>query len=70
MLNNNPTPYLDNSKRTKCEIWSRTMWYYRPISGYNIGKKSEFISRKYFNELIALNNKDFNQQYDKVETRN
>ena len=64
MLNNNPTPYLDNSKRTKCEIWSRTMGYYRPLSNYNIGKKAEAISRKHFSEEIALSNQEFKKQYE------
>jgi len=38
--------------------------YYRPLSNYNIGKKSEAISRKYFTELIALSNEKFKQQYE------
>lgn len=35
--------------RTKCEIWTRVMGYQRPVSQYNLGKKSEFYSRVYFN---------------------
>lgn len=41
-------------KRTKCEIWSRVMGYHRPVSYFNIGKKSEFEERSkkggYFKE--------------------
>ncbi len=36
--------------RTPCEVYTRVMWYLRPVSQYNIGKKSEFYSRKYFEE--------------------
>ena len=48
---------VDNSNRTKCEIWSRVMGYQRPVDFYNIGKKAEFYSRKYFTQ------KDFNEKY-------
>lgn len=40
----------DNSKRTKCEVRTRVMWYIRPVSGYNLWKKSEFYWRKNFTE--------------------
>ena len=36
--------------RTPCEVYTRVMWYLRPVSNYNFGKKSEFYSRKYFEE--------------------
>lgn len=41
--------------RTKCEIYTRVMWYYRPVSQFNNGKKSEFYSRNYFCEWVSLN---------------
>ena len=41
---------LDESERTKCEIWSRVMGYHRPVSGYNPGKKQEFKDRKPFKD--------------------
>jgi len=41
---------IDNSKRTKCEIWTRVMGYCRPVSNFNKGKKSEFYERKFFTE--------------------
>ena len=44
-------------ERTPCQIYTRVMWYHRPVSSYNIGKKSEFYSRNYFNET------NFNKQY-------
>ena len=36
--------------RTPCEVYTRVMGYIRPVSNYNQGKKSEFYSRKYFEE--------------------
>lgn len=41
---------LDNSKRTKCEVWTRVMGYHRPVSSFNIGKKGEHAERKFFQE--------------------
>lgn len=55
-------------KRQRCEIITRVMWYYRPVSAYNIWKKSEFYSRKYFkhdtNPVIEANF-DFIKEYSK-----
>ncbi len=31
-----------------CEVWTRVMGYFRPIAGYNIGKKGEAQERRYF----------------------
>lgn len=31
-----------------CEVWTRVMGYFRPISGFNIGKKGEASERTYF----------------------
>ena len=46
---------IDDSERTVCEIWSRVMGYYRPVSEYNSGKKSEHKERVFFNENEAAN---------------
>jgi len=35
-------------QRTLCEIYTRVMGYHRPVTHFNIGKKAEFYSRKYF----------------------
>lgn len=35
------TVTIDESERQKCEVWDRVTGYYRPISEFNIGKKSE-----------------------------
>ena len=42
-------------ERTKCEIWTRVMGYHRPVSQYNLGKKSEFYSRVYFKSISEDN---------------
>lgn len=49
-------------KRTECLIYTRVMWYLSPTYRYNLGKKSEFFSRKYFSQLKAENH-DFNKKY-------
>lgn len=35
-------------ERTRCAVYTRVMGYHRPVSNFNIGKKSEFYSRQYF----------------------
>jgi len=40
------------------------MGYIRPVSNYNLGKKSEFYSRKYFTEE-RVNNSAFINKYSK-----
>lgn len=50
------------SKRTRCEIWTRVMGYHRPVSHFNIGKKSEHYSRKHFQACVVAN-QIFIQQY-------
>lgn len=46
---------LKDNERQPCEIWSRVMGYFRPLSEFNIGKKSEFYERKCFDENKILN---------------
>lgn len=41
--------------RTRCEVWTRVMGYHRPVSHFNIGKKSEHYSRKHFTECASAN---------------
>lgn len=41
---------LNPKERQLCEIWTRVMGYLRPVSEFNKGKKSEFYTRKYFEE--------------------
>lgn len=47
--------------RTRCEIYTRVMWYTRPVSFYNIWKKAEFYSRTYF--TMEGTNASFTNKY-------
>lgn len=40
--------------RQKCEVFSRSMGYIRPIQNFNIGKRAEFEERKTFVEHLCL----------------
>ncbi len=42
-------------KRTRCQIYTRVMGYYRPVEQFNHGKKAEFYSRTYFDECASAN---------------
>lgn len=53
-------------ERTPCEVYTRVMWYIRPFSWYNEGKKSEFASRKYFTE-DKINNSEFLKKYANIK---
>lgn len=44
---------LSNEERQPCEIWTRVMGYFRPVSEFNIGKKSEYAERVCFSERKA-----------------
>ena len=46
---------LKDEERQECEIWTRVMGYYRPVSEFNIGKKSEHNERIYFEESKTIN---------------
>ncbi len=46
---------LKDEERQVCEIWTRVVGYYRPVSEFNIGKKSEHSERQFFEENKALN---------------
>jgi hypothetical protein len=41
---------LDESERTRCEVWTRVMGYHRPVSAFNRGKRAEHGERCYFTE--------------------
>ena len=44
---------ITDEERQTCEVWTRVMGYYRPVSEFNIGKKSEYADRTFFSEDIA-----------------
>lgn len=54
-------------ERTACEIYTRVMWYHRPVSSFNIWKKSEFYSRTYFKQedcsVFVESNNQFTDKY-------
>ena len=41
---------LRDDERQVCEVWTRVMGYYRPVSMFNEGKKTEFAARVYYEE--------------------
>lgn len=66
MSSNDSSTFIDKNGneqvRTKCEIYTRVMGYYRPVTQFNNGKKSEFYTRKYFNECTT-DNSQFSAQF-------
>lgn len=54
---------LNDTERQQCEIWTRVMGYFRPVSEFNIGKKSEYAERVCFSEekLIADHKREINR---------
>lgn len=44
-------------ERTRCEVYTRVMGYFRPVSHYNIWKKAEFYWRTCFDEEKSMNSK-------------
>ena len=58
---------INRNLKIPCEIYSRTVGFYRPISQWNNGKQSEFKDRKTLkvNENILNRTKDYN--IDKIK---
>ena len=52
--------------RTKCEVFSRSMGYYRPIDNFNVGKRQEYEERNTFKEEYSLSAGDRHQTLLKV----
>lgn len=50
--------FKDGSERRICEIFSRCMGYLRRTADFNVGKYSEYESRKEFTEEKALKHLD------------
>lgn len=47
---------LNDSERTRGEVWTRVMGYHRPISSFNIVKQGGGVAkRKYFSAEKAKN---------------
>lgn len=66
-----PLPPEIQAQRQPCEIWQRVMGYMRPMSQWNIGKRSEGYSREYFDHKLTMDsldaaiaaNDDFNENF-------
>lgn len=41
------------SKRTKCEVYSRVVGWIVPVQQWNEGKKSEFVDRQTFDKQLC-----------------
>jgi len=44
---------LDESERTRVEVYTRVMGYHRPVTWFNAGKQQEHKDRTYFTERKA-----------------
>jgi len=42
------TIIIEDEERQECEVWSRVMGYYRPVSEFNVGKIAEHNERVFF----------------------
>ena len=47
---------LNDEDRQECEIWTRVMGYFRPVSQFNIGKKGEYKERVFYDTEKTNNN--------------
>ena len=52
-MNQQSVVILNDEERQKCEVWTRVMGYHRPVSEFNLGKKSEHRERRHFRESKA-----------------
>ena len=50
VIDQNAETILAPEERQLCEIWTRVMGYFRPVSSFNRGKQGEFHERKSFLE--------------------
>ena len=48
--------FKDGTERQLTEVTTRCMGYHRPVSEWNIGKKAEHATRKFFTEAKAIVN--------------
>ncbi|WP_308367311.1 MULTISPECIES: anaerobic ribonucleoside-triphosphate reductase [unclassified Microbulbifer] len=44
---------LPTELRQRCEVWTRVMGYHRPVSQFNLGKRSEHRERRHFTQQTA-----------------
>ena len=53
-INKKPKLKRKHMTKQKCEVFSRSMGYIRPVSNFNVGKKAEFEERNTFKENIIF----------------
>ena len=56
MMNDNAKIELSDDERQRCEVWTRVMGYFRPVTEFNMGKQSEHKERVHFDECTCLQN--------------
>lgn len=44
----------NQTKRSKCLVYTRVMGYHRPVESFNIGKKGEYQQRTHFEEAVIF----------------
>ena len=49
-LQENEATMLQDTERQPCEVWTRVMGYFRPVSSFNRGKQGEYHERVCFAE--------------------
>ena len=47
-------PELKDEERTRCDVYTRVMGYYRPTWCFNVGKRGEYEERVEYTEETAL----------------
>jgi hypothetical protein len=50
ILGENETLTVAEEERQRCEVWTRVMGYFRPVSSFNRGKQGEYHERTCFLE--------------------
>ncbi|WP_152190487.1 ribonucleoside triphosphate reductase [Georgenia satyanarayanai] len=49
-----PRCAVERDEPVACEVWTRVMGYFRPVSSFNIGKRGEYAEREMFTEQAAV----------------
>lgn len=57
---------IADNERQPCDVYTRIMGYFRPISDANIGKRQEFKDRVYFTEEVAQESEIY-KSFDKQQ---
>ena len=46
-MSNTDAITLRDEERQRCEVWTRVMGYHRPVTSFNLGKRSEHADRRH-----------------------